>query len=153
MISRSTPGWSAILLLVAISRFILIPVATRPYFKGPPEMCELSALIVSVDVAGERVDVEFPVEEPIEVEPDEFVIITAEIETGPEGCKGAFSLDWRLLFESNPSQIELSRFPTSEVLEFKTGARTSDDFITLTVRDSSGDPRQREFLPLKVKGE
>jgi hypothetical protein len=116
-------------------------------------MCELSDLCVSIDVAGQLVEVEFPVEEPIEVEPDEFVTIMAEIKTGPEGCEGAFSVDWRLLFESNPSQIEFSRFPTSEVLEFKTGARTSDDLIMLTVKDSSGDPRQREFLPLEVKGE
>ena len=152
MISRSNPGW-LIVLLLALLVFILILLVTLPDFRGPTVMCELAELRVSIDIAGHLVEVEFPVEEPIEVEPDEFVIITAEIKTGPEGCEGAFSVDWRLLFESNPSQIELSRFPTSEVLEFKTGAHTSDDLIVLTVKDSSGSSKRREFLPLKVKGE
>ena len=140
-------------MLVSLIIFILIPVATLSSFRPPPKVCELSALSVSVDVAGQPVDVEFPLEEPIQVELGDLVIITVKIETGPEGCEGAFSVDWRLLFESNPSQVELSRFPMSEVLEIGTGASTSDDLVMLTVKDPSGDLKKRVFLPLKVKGE
>ena len=88
MFSRSSQWWQAILLLVPL---LFIPVAAWSYFEGPVEVCELATLSVSVDIAGQLIDIEFPDVEPIEVDPDEFVIITAKIETRPEGCKGIFS--------------------------------------------------------------
>jgi hypothetical protein len=67
-------------------------------------------------------------------------------------CVGAFSFDWRLLFNSGPSQVETtSNLPTQGVLKITIGAQASDDLVELIVRDSFGNVKKTIFLPLKVQ--
>jgi hypothetical protein len=158
VISRSIQRWQPILLLVAFIAFFSIPAFTWSSFKGPLEMCEVSALGVSIDVDGQPVEVEFPMEEPVEVEPGASVTITAEIEIEPEMCKGSFTFDWLLSLVSSPSRVKIaSEAPTRKVLEITVGSRTSEaleeDHIILTVRDSSRRKREEATICLRIKGD
>jgi hypothetical protein len=135
--------------------FIFIPflavISTHPV-----RPCEVLNLLVRVNVDGKDIKVQFPLQGPIEVEPNAVVIITAEIKTNPdpEKCIDPPSIDWRLLLNSNPSRIDISEFPKSEVLEITIGTRSSDDdLIQITAKDPSGAPKTRKFLHFKVKGE
>lgn len=164
MISRLIQGWQAILLLALIA-FILIPVFTWSSFKDPPEMCdaEVSLLNVSVHLDDgqrfERISVEFPKEEPIEVKPDDTIALIAEIKPRPEGCNGPFLVSWRLPFSSGSSPLEfISEASRQQVLKVTVNAPVPKDYsegqITITVvRILSGTKEQMQTLRFKVKGE
>jgi len=74
------------------------------------------------------------------------VLISAEIRSGPESCEGPLAIDWHFAFDSTPSLIEISRFPSSESLEIVFDTRVSEDLVMLTVKDPSNRPLQRIFL-------
>lgn len=143
-------GWQKSLVL-ALIMFISIPFITRSYFIGP---CEILALHIKVDVDGQPLQIELPLEEPIQVKPETPIVIRAEIETNPENCQGNFRIDWRLLPKSNPSELEtISETSTREVLKITVGAEAEEDLITLVVLDAFGRVRETAFLLLKVRGE
>jgi hypothetical protein len=144
-------------ILGASAAFIAIPFLTWSYFKGPPVMCALAALNISVQVDNQRIEVKFPLRAPLEVKPGALVTVAAEIESRSEACEGDLSIDWLLSFVSSPSRVKIiSETRTREVLQVTVGTRPSqaleEDHIVLTAHDSFG-VSELEMLRLKVQGE
>ncbi|MFQ5613140.1 MAG: hypothetical protein ACE5H9_13505 [Anaerolineae bacterium] len=120
----------------------------------------MSPLSVSVHVnqnlrTKDAIEAESATLEPIEINPDDSVVVTAEISPWPEGCSGAIFVDWELSFVVfNLSVVKtVVKAPPSEQLVLTLGARNvealGEDHVVLIVRDAIGRASREVSIPLR----
>lgn len=141
-------------IVLPVLGFVLIAFLTAPYFKGPPEICEVSALNVEVndqpvedeDVAGDIV-----------VHPGDSVTVKTSIE--PEGCRGNLSIRWSLPFTDSTSEVQIisKAMAYEEFTVTLIDTKVPDEYPEKTVKtilgvSSNGNEVEQQILTFDVGG-